>query len=246
MGKKTDGANLRDHDVADVRRLAVVVVVLPARRESRRRRAAFARAVAVRVAMAVRRGVGVHADDVHGFLVLAARGRRHLLDLDLCRRGDSHSSLLVCLRHRRRRRLRLSPLLPVLPHVELSAEEIENQSSQRRHHRDEPGERELRPWPAREARIGEGILPVGEHVDEPRGEDDPGGEGLDQDEHARVRSQEPPLPPYQRDRDSQHARRQDHHDRHQFQPESVRVVPADVGLAVGAIGVDRGFRHLPD
>lgn len=196
-------------------------------------------AVAVGVAVVVRGGVGVGHDDVEAaaavfFFVLLVAGRG----------GEQTDGVLLILR----RLPRIAVLLLVLPLVELGADEVNDEGSQGRDHGEEAREGERRPGEAGEAGIGQRLLRIGEDVDESRGEDDAGGEGLGDDEGARFRSEESPARSHQRKRHSGDARDEDNRDGDHLQPQRCLVVPAFRRLAAAgrALLVPQGLGHLVD
>nr|CAD1820435.1 unnamed protein product [Ananas comosus var. bracteatus] len=189
------------------------------------------------VAVAVRRRVRAHLDDVHRVAAFGGALVLVLIHGWLRRRHDDGALLVV---------LCCGVGLgggsgAVLALAELGGEEVEDEGGEGGGHGDEAGEGEATPGEAEEAGVSECGLGVVEHVDEARGEDGACGEGLGEGEEAALRAQEaPPLPPRpQRDRHTHHPRHQDRRHRRQLQPQRRRIVAAPLLLLRRAAAASR-------
>ena len=169
-------------------------------------------AVSVSVSMAVRLqqrclAFVLSVDGEHGDVLVARRGGR---------RNERGSG--GCLDAR--------GLVAVLGLVEPGGEEVEHERGERGGHGDEPGDREPPPRHGGEARAGQRGPGVVEHVDEPRGQDDPGGERLGRQERGAVRAHRAALPAHERKADAEHPGHQDRRHGHLLEPQRRGVVTA--------------------
>lgn len=178
--------------------------------------------MAMGVVVPMMRGMCMHPNDVHSTAFLFPE------DLDGI--GGADPRLFVG-----------GAVESLLALVVLRSEEIEEERQESSHHGEEAGEGELGPREGREAGVLERFGGVGEHMDESRGQDDSGGEGLGGHEEVAVGAEEAAVASDERDGDSAHAGQEDGGDGHEFEDERGGVVSAEVRVMAGAGGVGHGF-----
>lgn len=130
---------------------------------------------------------------------------------------------------------------PLLPLVVLRSHEIEEESEERGHHGEEAGEGKLGPRERRQARVVERFGGIREHVDESRGQNDPGGKGLGPHEEVAVGAEEAAVFSDERNRDSGHASEENGGDGDEFENQCRRLVSALVQVSACAAGVGHRF-----
>ena len=128
-----------------------------------------------------------------------------------------------------------------LPVVEGERERVHHEREQGGEHGDERREGEVPPGLLGQARRGEVVEGVREHVHVPRGEDDPRREGLDDDEEVAVGPERGDGAGEERQAHADHAGHQDRRDGDQLQAQRLAdVVARAVHVGVGAGVVGRG------
>lgn len=194
----------------------------------------MARAVDVRMAVPVSGRVGVYPDDVHGVPLPASSIPSFAVP-------DRQRAAVLEQRGGRLFGGRGGLLLAVLPLVEVGADEVDDEGGERGEHGDEPREGEAPPGGVREAGVGERVLRVVQHVDEPRGQDHPRRERLGEHEEpaggrapATATATATPPPADERDGDPGRAGDEDGRDGHHLEPQSRRLVAALLVLVTAA------------
>ncbi|GER48244.1 lethal giant larvae protein homolog 1 [Striga asiatica] len=104
---------------------------------------------------------------------------------------------------------RRGPLRRLPPPIVRHGVGVHQQGPDRRHHGDEPGEREFAPRPVAEARRGQALEGVRQHVDEPRRQNHAGGECFQHEEEAPLRVQGLYRLPHHREADAGSSGRED-------------------------------------
>lgn len=136
-------------------------------------------------------------------------------------------------------RLLVRRLAEMRPLEVAGRERVHHHRPDRREHRDEPREGEVVPRGLAEVGAGEAGEGVGEDVDEGRGEDDAGGEGLDEEEDGVVWVEGGKLLAQDGEGDAEEAGGEDGEDGRQLVLES--LVP---GVIVRFLKIRQlGFRH---